>query len=63
MLRLPGETPCVEFPHTLSQILNAVAQAGLHLERAVEACMESEGALSRLPSHTALPCRKSARIA
>ena len=50
--------PCVEFHHTLAEMINAGLAAGLRLERAVEASNETDAVLSSLPTHVALLWRK-----
>ena len=53
-----GRMPCVEFHHTLADIINAGLLSGLHLARVVEASHETDTVLSSLPTHVALLWRK-----
>ena len=45
---------CVEFHHTLADILNAAVDAGFHLEKTVEASPNSKGVLASFPGHVAM---------
>ena len=52
--------PCVEFHHTLAQIVNAVIQAGFRLTRVREVSREQEGPLGMLPNCLLLLWQKPA---
>ena len=53
-----GRTPCVEFRHTLDQIMNAALSAGLRLLKIEEHSHNSNDPLSKLPSHVLLVWQK-----
>jgi SAM-dependent methyltransferase len=46
--------PCVEFHHTLAEVINAGLLAGLRLQRVTEASHGTDAVLGRLPTHIAL---------
>jgi len=51
--------PCVEFHHTLADVLNAVIEAGFALERFQEVCADDESsARSQLPAWIVVLARK-----
>ena len=50
--------PCVEFHHTLADVMNAALEAGFALMNLTEESHENEGALAQLPTHIALLWRK-----
>ena len=51
--------PCVEFHHTLAEVMNAALKAGFALAKVIERSHEEQGLLAQLPSHIALLWHKA----